>query len=633
MMRNRCNAKPQPTSVWFVALALLFLAVTAGAQPAAPGGGEPARTPYDKLLDEESARAVARAQKAAGIAQAIGEDDLGLIDELFGFADMADPTARLKQIEHRRKVFRETKSNEHDIAGLDHLMAGRYADAEQAFGRSLAQDPGRGTATLFRGIAALEQGAWARSSAMFEQASGDKACQPLAGLLLAWAKRCVADPPASDAEAGLHLVKARAGIKMPKGNLATAMAGLMFFNECDALYWAQGVSYNLRWDKIQAALKQQPDPLRPHDSLARLVAFTSTGTLDEELSALAKQYPNDPLIAKHLALVTYQRMSNEELLEAWPQIQAWVDAQIKADPGNGLYYLMRVKPIYDFKDWVADDGEPMFEDISEPLSREEITALRLTLISLSIEHPGQAVMAEAARLRTQMLGGFGKPGLMPLIGIKHGWFRSIYRRYPNTFKQYVAAGDLKKAMELSKLLVAVSKKIAETDSDAHGMGRMMVRACESMLAWTWIEHAEETKDAALMRWAIDMLVHTDRDSRRVYGLLGIMGVMDFLPVTRMRTSVNALAKVEAGQAVSRSLYQFALRDGKPVEKRLENLKLKIEGSEDAWSVERSIIALAALREREAVPLLRELLANDELLIAELARWALLEFGEKVDERE
>ncbi|MEM9415949.1 MAG: hypothetical protein AAGA29_10815 [Planctomycetota bacterium] len=619
-------------------MAFCIVALSTSVTVAAEDAPEP--TPYERYLDNQRGDARELADRAGELVDGLNDREDGAGDFLSGLLSldaMADPTERLAAIEQRRRRFLETPATPHDIEGLDHLAAGRYDAAAEAFGASVETRGGRGLPHLFAGIAHLERGDWQSAAESLSHALGDEHCEPTAGLLHAWARSCADAPPVDDATAGLRFAEAFfASGGLGEIEPAVLMSGRFRFNESSALAWAEGTLFNLRHERVAELLESYETTDDPR--LAEAIAFglTQRQVPDARLDDLARRFPDDASLTLAAEWAEYMAMEAEELQLAWMHAQALVEREAQRDPGNGAYAFMSVFPFHVIDMSVYDDYSKWDEDPDydpgRPLTEAETAALLRAAQAPRFEYPGASLRGRAIELRESLYGGFAlrldvNPSIIQLRKI-----REVARRYPNTFARLVEADRFDEAVALGEAVVVVAECYGGSDSGDRLLARLVSQSVQMLVAYEWAKHAGATGDRALLQRTLELHIHNWRMTSGAADLSMAMLLAEVLPIARLRKATDALS-LTLGQGEGSpgyAAYLLGMRhDTDPtVEDELEDLAWIVDRPEDERLHigdynQRSIVCLADRGEERALPALRKIAADeDHAFVAMLAQWAI-----------
>lgn len=630
----RRSAWVMPGRCVFAVAVVCFLSLIAVAEPDPAAASPPSKqTPYELWLDEQTiaARVYAeRAKQAIGqvdrAVQDVGDAGQGMVDLL---RPLGDPESRLKQIEVLRHGFQSANATDADRAALDHLIAGRYEDAVQTFDASWQADRARGLPALFKGIAQLELGRWADALESLPVAERHAGCLPTATLLRAWAGRCVQAPPANDAEAGLRFLQALADLPPLEIGMENAVARRMVYNESDALYWAQGAAYNLRYKDIKALRAESQTTEDPDRATTLTFAFGQPASLDATLIQLGRRFPDHAPTQRHLSMLHIQNLSDEDLRAAWPEVQRLIDEAQGQDPGNGYYDLMRVLPINDFEAVELDDGTVDYIDVAEPYTDAEIAALRRAADAPRFEHPGDTIRRRAYAAWDRQLGVFAEMRGNSLLGLRMLDFRNVLGRYPNSYKAMVQAGRGDEAAELASTLRRLAQRALPEWEPNPTMDLLSIGACDFYPQQAWMEHAARTGDAELMRASVELMVRQNRRNDFGRSLLDPVMLANVLPVRRIRTAVTQLAQhgKSADSPLCVQVHLWYLNQNRErIDHWMEQLEEDLNDGDGKIRDDYALIRLAVLGHRPALPLISRYLESDDLYSAELARWAAGQFN-------
>ncbi|MFI4860101.1 MAG: hypothetical protein ACIAXF_05400 [Phycisphaerales bacterium JB063] len=603
---------------------------------------EPAEsTPYERHLLEQLAIVQQDAERLGELLEGLDEQVPGMAEFTAGLFSidaelLADPEFGVAAVELRLRQFRETPTTPDDSAGLDHLASRRYAEAVAAFERSAAALEGRGLPYLFMGVAHLERGDWQSAAEALAHAVGEADCEPTAELLHAWASACAADPPADDAEAGLRYAEAffaLGGMPDDDNPMGLLFTNSLHFNESDALAWAEGALFNLRFGDVAELIDVYETTDDPR--LAEAIAF---GLLprerpDTRLADLAQRFPDDPALALAVAWDGYMAMDPVTLELEWVQVQAVLEQAAQRDPGNGAYAFLSVFPYHVIDHRIYEEYERWEEDPrfhpGRPLTDPEIAVLRRAADHDRFEPPGAHLRAQAIGLRRQLYGGFASRIDVNTGVTQLGKLRELARRYPNTARRLAGQGRLDEALELGEMLVILA--------DRYGGDRLLSRLVSNsilaLFAREWGELAQDLDAPELARYALTRYLKTWRMSGAAGDLSMALLVPEVLPVMRLRSSADALVLTLGGDegTMSFDAYLLGLRNDTdhPPEEMLERLDGFLHDVEDTrQSVgdygQKAIMHLADLRDARALPALRELAAAEDtgLFTDALVQWAL-----------
>ena len=162
------------------------------------------------------------------------------------------------------------------------------------------------------------------------------------------------------------------------------------------------------------------------------------------MPVFTEAYPDDAAVSELAWWQRFKNLHDEELEAALPEIKAWGQARNQAQPDNGIYYLLGVKPITKYDDkWV--DGEFVFSDLSEPFTDEEVALLQKALQAERFETVGNRLRKDAFALRQETFGGFTRMTALPDPGYKLSWIRSIARHAPDARRFLFASTGAREA--------------------------------------------------------------------------------------------------------------------------------------------------------------------------------------------
>jgi len=613
-----------------MSLVLFCLVSVAGACTQRPCiAPDEAETAYEAYLDEQLIAARIDAAKARGalgqLDDAIGEIE-GVPDFIGALSALGDPESRIKQIAVRRKAFLAAEATDVDRRGLDHLIAGRYKQAAAVFDASWHSDRSRGTPALLKAMALIELGDWAEALPALRAAERDDRCLPTATLLRAWAERCVASPPGDHAAAGLRLLEAMDDLPPIEFDLESAIAERLVYNESQALYWAQGAAYNLRHERFEALIAESKTTDDPQRALALRLALGEGESIQSELARLAARFPDDDLTRRHLAILEIQELDNDALREQWPGIRQRLRNMAAAEPRNGFYQYMLVKPITDYDEVERDDGRTDFVDISKPYTPHEIAAIRRAANAQAFEHPGDTVRRDVMAIIDENFGAFFKPKDLSQLGFQMLRFNRSVQRYENTFKQMAETQRLDDAVEIGSLLTKLADRAVPSDVPVSMIRVFSAAATDYRVATPWTEHAETTANEKLMRLGLELLIQQHRRSDIMQAILEPELLVKFMPIKRMRVSIDRLKRVmlDADSKAFAQLHAWQLNrlDEDAIGKLMGRLEDGMADEGKPFRDDTAVMRLADLGHEPALPLLRRLAGDERLYFAELASWAI-----------